>query len=110
MTYVFQQIMCYWTWLKQDKFWFVDDPDGRANASFAIPKMLEHLQALWPRKDGLGWDLTKVHEQFHVPEDLACHGCHKNVHSAPQEHNHVMIKRAAQKTRKTRKHWTISNQ
>jgi hypothetical protein len=77
MTYVFQQIMCYWrTWLKQDKFCIVDDPDGRANALFAICKMLEQLQALWLRKDGLGWDLTKVHEQFHVPVDLAHHGRH----------------------------------
>jgi hypothetical protein len=32
MIYVFQQIMCYWMRLKQEKFWFIDDPDGRDNA------------------------------------------------------------------------------
>jgi hypothetical protein len=25
MVYVFQQILCYWTWLKQDTFWMVGD-------------------------------------------------------------------------------------
>jgi hypothetical protein len=88
LTYVFQQIMCYWTWLKQEKLWFLNDPDGHDNASFAICNMLEQFQALWPREDGLGWDITKFHKQLHVPEDLECHGCHKNVHTAPQEHNH----------------------
>jgi hypothetical protein len=73
MTYVFQQIICYWAWL--------------------------------PRDDGEGLDLIKVHEQYHVPEDLERHGCHKNVHSAPQEHNHILIKRAAQKTQKNKKPW-----
>jgi hypothetical protein len=53
MTYVFQQIMCYWTWLKKEKFWFINDPDGRDNASFAICKMMEQPQALWLREDGL---------------------------------------------------------
>jgi hypothetical protein len=103
MTYVFQQIICYWAWLKQEKFWMVNDTTARDNASFAIRKMMEQLQSLWPRDDGEGWDLTKVHEQYHVPEDLERHGCHKNVHSAPQEHNHIMIKRAAQKTQKNKK-------
>jgi Plavaka transposase len=103
MTYVFQQIMCYWMWLKQEKFWFIHDPDGRDNASFAIRKMMEQLQALWPRLDGLGWDITKIHEQFHVPVDIERNGSHKNVHTAPQEHNHVPIKRAAQKTQKNKK-------
>jgi hypothetical protein len=109
MTYVFQQIMCYWTWLKQEKFWLINDPDGCDNASFAIRKMMEQLQALWPREDGLGWDITKFHEQFHVPEDLERHGCHKNVHTAPQEHNHVTIKRAAQKTQKNKKTLGLSS-
>jgi hypothetical protein len=69
MTYMIQQIMCYWTWLKQEKFWFINDPDGCDNASFAMCKMLEQLQALLPCEDGLGWDITKFHEQLHVPED-----------------------------------------
>jgi hypothetical protein len=103
MTYVFQQIMCYWMWLKQDKFWFIHDSDGHDNASFAIRKMMEQLQALWPRLDGLGWDITKIHEQFHVPVDIERNGSHKNVHTAPQEHNHIPIKRAAQKTQKNKK-------
>jgi hypothetical protein len=65
--------------------------------------MMEQLQAMWPRLDGLGWDITKIYEQFHVPVDIERNGSHKNVHTAPQEHNHVPIKRAAQKTQKNKR-------
>jgi hypothetical protein len=60
MVYVFQQILCYWTWLKQDTFWMVGD----------------ELQSLWPWCDGLEWNLTKLHKQFHVPLDIHRNGVH----------------------------------
>ena len=60
--------------------------------------MARQLQVLWPRQDGLQWSLTKLHEQFHVPYDIHRHGNHYNVHSGPQEHNHISIKSAAKKT------------
>ena len=28
MLYVFQQILCYWAWLKQDNYWMVDDMEA----------------------------------------------------------------------------------
>ena len=98
MLYVFQQILCYWAWLKQDKFWLANDIDACKQATASIKKMMDQLQALWPRKTGLEWNLTKLHEQFHIPEDIHRHGRHWNVHTGPQEHNHIAIKNAAKRT------------
>ena len=98
MVYVFQQILCYWAWLKQDKFWKANDPVACEAAAASIKIMMDQLQALWPRVDGLEWNLTKLHEQFHVAFDIHRHGNHKNVHSGPQEHNHIDIKNAARHT------------
>ena len=39
----------------------------------------------------MGWNLTKVHEQRHVPEDIMRFGKHKNYHSGPAEHNHISL-------------------
>jgi hypothetical protein len=60
--------------------------------------MAKQLQPLWPRPEGLQWAWTKQHEMFHVPQDIHQNGKQYNVHSAPQEHNHMAIKAAALKT------------
>jgi hypothetical protein len=98
MLYVFQQILCYWTWLKQETFWMAEDQEACDAATTSIKIMMDQLQTLWPRRDGLEWNLTKLHEQFHVPADIQRMGNHKNVHTGPQEHNHISIKKAARKT------------
>ena len=67
-------------------------------ATTSIKIMMQQLQALWPRKEGFEWNLTKLHEQFHVPMDIHRHGKHRNVHSGPQEHNHIAQKKCAKKT------------
>ena len=103
MLYVFQQILCYWAWLKQDTYWMAGDTAACETATHSIRIMMQQLQALWPRKKGLEWNLTKLHEQFHVPMDILRHGRHKNVHTGPQEHNHIPIKHAARRTQKNRK-------
>ena len=103
MVYVYQQILCYWHWLKKDTYWMVNDTVACAEATRSIKTMMRQLQALWPRQDGLMWNLTKLHEQFHVPEDIHRIGKHRNVHSGPQEHNHIDLKHAARKTQLNKK-------
>jgi Plavaka transposase len=103
MLYVFQQMLCYWTWLKQDNFWKCNDTDARDTALKSIKIMMAQLQTLWPRTKGLLWNLTKLHEQFHVPMDIHRNGSHKNVHSGPQEHNHIPLKKAAKHTQLNKK-------
>jgi hypothetical protein len=104
MLYCFSQVLSYWAWLKQDTYWECGDTTARDEARDAIDTMIRQLQTLFPRDDGLGWNLTKVHEQRHVPDDIHRHGAHYNVHSGPQEHNHIENgKKAAERTQK-RKH------
>lgn len=103
LVYCFQQMLCYWAWLKQDTFWLATDEAACEYATKSIKIMMGQIQRLWPRKMGLQWLLTKLHEQFHVPRDIHRNGKHANVHSAPQEHNHIQIKNAAKKTQR-RKH------
>lgn len=103
MLYVFQQILCYWSWLKKDTFWMADDIDACETATASIKVMMDQIQALWPRMAGLEWNLTKLHEQFHVPVDIHRNGNHKNVHTGPQEHNHIPVKHAAKKTQYSKK-------
>lgn len=98
MVYCFQQMLCYWVWLKQDHYWMAGDMAACQAATTSIKIMARQLQVLWPREEGLQWALTKLHEQFHVPYDIHRHGNHYNVHSGPQEHNHMSIKAAAKKT------------
>ena len=98
MVYCFQQMLCYWAWLKQDHYWMAGDDAACEAATASIKIMARQLQVLWPRQEDLQWALTKLHEQFHVPFDIHRHGSHYNVHSGPQEHNHISIKAAAKKT------------
>jgi hypothetical protein len=100
MLYVFQQILCYWSWLKEETFWATNDLESMENATAAIKVMMRQIQVLWPRQWGLEWNLTKLHEQFHIPFDIFRHGAHHNVHSGPQEHNHLAQKRAALNTQR----------
>ena len=76
----------------------VDDIAACQTATDSIKIMMKQLQALWPRHVGLEWNLTKLHEQFHVPMDIHRHGRHKNVHTGPPEHHHVTLKHAAKKS------------
>ena len=49
MRYVFQQLLCYWVWLKKEYYWKVGDTNGKEAARLAIQKMLVQLVQLWPR-------------------------------------------------------------
>jgi hypothetical protein len=85
-------------WLKQDPYWMANAKEDCNAATKSIQIMARQLQQLWPRQEGLQWALTKLHEMFHVPQDKHRNGKHYNVHSAPQEHNHMAIKAVALKT------------
>lgn len=100
MVYCFEQMLCYWAWLKQDHYWMTDDIAACEEATKSIRIMARQLQVLWPRRKGLKWALTKLHEMFHVPLDIHRNGKHYNVHSGPQEHNHMSLKAAALKTQR----------
>src|SRR6056300_790498 len=57
---------------------------------------------MWPRGQGQQWALAKMHEQKHVPDDIERHGPPMSSFSGPTEHQHIAIKRDAERTSKNR--------
>ena len=112
MRYVFQQLLCYWMWLKKDFYWKAGDTIAKEAARTEIQTMLAQLVALWPRDRGQGWQTAKHHEQIHVPDDIDSLGAHQNYHTGSSEHNHIdNIKKPAKMTqgRKSVLDWQIAN-
>ena len=59
------------------------------SAQQAIEKLLQSIIKLMPRSTGQVWEISKIHEQLHVAENIEYFGAHQNVHTGPQEHNHI---------------------
>jgi hypothetical protein len=70
MRQVFQMLLLYWVWLKQDSYWKRGNKDAKESAQTAIRVMLRKLIRLWPRVRGQGWKKAKIHKQLHVPDDI----------------------------------------
>ena len=54
MQEVFQMMLCYWSWLKGDKFWNRGYKQAKERYLDSIRKMLSQLNRLWPRMKGRG--------------------------------------------------------
>ena len=91
MLHVFQMVLACWAWLKKETCWKPAGCNAMRSAQSAADTMMRDLNHLFPREQGMGWNLTKVHEQRHVPEDIMRFGKHKNYHSGPAEHNHISL-------------------
>jgi hypothetical protein len=103
MRQVFQMMLCYWVWLKKDKYWKRGDRAAKQSARVAIQTMLSELMKLWPREKGQGWEKAKVHEQLHVPDDIERNGSPRGWHSGPTENNHIAsVKNYASQTNRRR--------
>jgi hypothetical protein len=102
MNEIFQMFLCYWVWLKRDTYWRINDSDSEDLALQAIHVMIGKLVKLWPRGNGNGWHLPKVHAQFHVPRNIARMGNQMNVHSGPQEANHKVLQKQPSKNAQRR--------
>lgn len=87
--YVFEMMVCYRAWLKLDKYWKRDDIEAFMSAQQLIEKLLQSIIKLMPRSTGQSWYISKIHEQLHVAENIKYFGAHQNVHTGPQEHNHI---------------------
>ena len=87
--YVFELMLCYRAWLKKDTYWYIEDNEALLRAQDAIETLLKEITTLIPRKTGNNWDIVKIHEQLHVAENIVFFGAHRNVHTGPQEHNHI---------------------
>ena len=48
-------------------------------------------------------NIPKIHEQLHVAENIELYGAHRNVHTGPQEHNHIQNVKHPARGRQKRK-------
>ena len=67
----------------------LDDKETLQAAKTAIATLLKSIERLMPGKDGQGWHLPKMHEQLHIPDNIVLFRAYKNVHTGPQENNHI---------------------
>ena len=51
--------------------------------------MVNRLKRLFPRSTGSQWKIPKIHEQMHIAYNIHLYGSHQNIHTGPQEHNHI---------------------
>jgi hypothetical protein len=85
----FEMVLCYWMWLKKDKYWKRGNQKGKERAKTAIRAMLSQIKKLLHRDVGQGWNICKFHEQLHVPDDIDRNGPPRGSHTGPTEHHHI---------------------
>jgi hypothetical protein len=112
ITNALEMLLCYWAWLKHDKYWALDSPEQLETVQSAVSTMLNELMACIPRFKGNGWNIPKMHEQLHVPYYIQMFGAHRNLHTGPTEHNHIELsKQPARRTQMRAKvfDWQVAN-
>ena len=101
MLYIFEMLLCFWAWLKKDEYWHRGDEQSLADAKHAIATLLSETIVHFDRSSGQGWSIPKFHELLHIANNIRLWGSHQNIHSGPQEHNHIAnIKQPARRTQK----------
>ena len=104
----FEMLLCYWAWLKKDEYWDSDDEEALATAKQSICVLCRQLKSLFPRSIGSNWEVPKFHEQLHVAYNIQLFGAHKNIHTGPQEHNHIAnAKKPSKQTQKRKEAFDI---
>jgi hypothetical protein len=104
MIYTFESLLCFWAWLKKDKYWKIDaDKEALQTAEHAICILMGKIKSLWPRNQGCEWKKPKFHETYRNAFNIHLFGKPANWHSGPAEHNHIChVKNVAKKTQKRR--------
>ena len=98
----FQKMLAYRAWLHKTEFWEVGNQEGKKRAKTAIKKCLKYLITNFPRTKGQGWNISKLHEQLHVPDDIERNGPPSVTFSGVVERQHVTTKQHCGRTRKNR--------
>ena len=82
-------LLCFWAWLKKDEYWHRGDEQSLDDAKHAIATLLSETVVHFDRSSGQGWSIPKFHELLHIANNIRLWGSHQNIHSGPQEHNHI---------------------
>jgi hypothetical protein len=101
MIEAFELLLCYWAWLKKEEYWDLNDNESLQCPKSSIFETFKRLKVLFPRSTGNQWKIPKLHEQLHVAYYIWLYGCHQNIHTGPQERNHIAnSKKPSERTQK----------
>ena len=89
MIQVFEMLLCFWGWLKKEEYWQCQNIEASQTAKQAIWVLTNRLKELFPCTIGQLWNIPKLHEQLHIVAYILLFGAHRNMHTGPQEHNHI---------------------
>jgi hypothetical protein len=89
MIQVFEMLLCYWAWLKKDECWHINIFEALQTPKHAIWVLTSRLKTLFSCSIGQLWKIPKIHEQLHIAFYIQLFGAHRNMHTGPQEHNHL---------------------
>ena len=113
MIETFESLLCFWAWLKKDKYWKCSESDEMlVTVEEATFTLMRKVKDLWPRETGCEWKTPKFHETSHNAFNIYLFGKPANWHSGPTEHNHIStVKQPANITQKRRKlfDWQLAN-
>lgn len=59
-----QRLLMMYSFLKREKFWRQDDKEAPEKLKMWLTELLAEMIQRWPRRDGHGWSLSKVHAIF----------------------------------------------
>jgi hypothetical protein len=106
--YAFEMLLSFWSWLKKDSYWRRGDHQTFSDVKLAVCKLMSELQDNLKRTKGAGWFIPKLHELHHIANNIRLWGAHSNIHSGPQEHNHIAnVKRPGRRTQKMKSKFDI---
>ena len=93
-------MLCFHAWYKSTvSFEWNKEKEGELLLS--IRKMLYRLQLTFPRNEGNGWKLQKLHEILHLPVDVTNFGSPKNFDTGIMENRLIHVgKKNAKLTQK----------
>lgn len=113
MIYTFESLLCFWAWLKKDKYWKIESSQASLDrVEHAICILMGKVKTLWPRSSGCEWKKPKFHETYHNALNIYLFGKPSNWHSGPAEHNHIChVKKVANTTQKRKMEfdWQLGN-
>ena len=82
-------MLTYQRWLKRFTFQKKNDIEALKATEMAIEKFLTENIQYMTRTQSNNSENGKIHKQLHLAENINCYGAHHNIHTGPQEHNHI---------------------
>ena len=87
---VFEMMLCFHAWYKSETpiKW---DESSFSTISHSIRSMMKSIIEVFPRNEGNGWNIQKLHELLHIPTDIMNFGSPKNFDTGIYENRLIHI-------------------